>query len=73
MNKSNFNPPPLSLSDSYLLVWMAPTVLDDDRETSTYEHATFNEILNLYKTTGISRQVFVHHYGLENEKPNISC
>jgi hypothetical protein len=45
---------------------MAPTILVDGRETSTYEHASFNEILNFYKTTGISRQVFVYHYGLDN-------
>ncbi len=34
-----------------------------------YEHASYNEILNFYKRAGISRQVFVYHYGLENEKP----
>jgi ribonuclease BN (tRNA processing enzyme) len=53
----------------YTFLWTAPTILVDGRQTSTYEHASFDEILNFYKTTGAQRQVFVYHYGLENEKP----
>ncbi|CAF0901046.1 unnamed protein product [Rotaria sordida] len=53
----------------YKFLWMAPTILVDGRATSTYEHASFDEILNFYNTIGEQRQVFVYHYGLENEKP----
>jgi Cft2 family RNA processing exonuclease len=60
---SGFNAP------YYTFLWMAPTILVDGRKTGSYEHASFDEILNFYKTTGISRQVFVYHYGLESEKP----
>ncbi|CAF0735300.1 unnamed protein product [Adineta steineri] len=63
---SGFNTP------FYTFLWNAPTILVDGRETSTYEHASFDEILNFYKTTSISRQVFVYHYGLENDKPKFS-
>ena len=53
----------------FSFLWTAPTILVDGRQTSTYEHASFDEILNFYKTTGAQRQVYVYHYGLENEKP----
>ncbi|CAF1411680.1 unnamed protein product [Rotaria sp. Silwood1] len=60
---SGFNEP------FYKYLWTAPTILVDGRETSTYEHASFDEILNFYNTTGVQRRVFVYHYGLEREKP----
>jgi hypothetical protein len=44
---------PVSMHPSKHFFWMAPTILVDGRETSTYEHASSNEILNFYKTTGI--------------------
>lgn len=60
---SGFNAPFFSF------LWTAPTILVDGRQTSSYEHASFDEILNFYKTTGTTKQVFVYHYGLESEKP----
>ncbi|CAF1509365.1 unnamed protein product [Rotaria magnacalcarata] len=53
----------------FKFLWTAPTILVDGRERSTYEHASFDEILSFYKTTSTQRRVFVYHYGLENEKP----
>ena len=53
----------------YNFLWTAPTVLVDGRQISAYEHASFDEIVNFYKTTDVQRTVFVYHYGLENEKP----
>ncbi|CAF1556884.1 unnamed protein product, partial [Rotaria sordida] len=52
----------------YKFLWTAPTILVDDRATCTYAHASFDEILNFYNAPGEQRQVFVYHYGLENEK-----
>lgn len=60
---SGFNAP------FFTFLWTAPTVLVDGRETSTYEHASFDEILAFYKSAGTPRQVFVYHYGLEKDKP----
>jgi hypothetical protein len=53
----------------YTFLWTAPTILVDGRQTSTYEHASFDEILDFYKTIGTQRQIYVYHYGLDNEKP----
>ncbi|CAF1385319.1 unnamed protein product, partial [Rotaria sordida] len=53
----------------YKFLWTALTILVDDRATCTYAHASFDEILNFYNAPGEQRQVFVYHYGLENEKP----
>lgn len=55
--------------DFYKFLWTAPTILVDGRATSTYEHASFDEILNYYKKISAQRRVFVYHYGLDNEKP----
>ncbi|UJR11659.1 hypothetical protein I4U23_015840 [Adineta vaga] len=60
---SGFNP------SFYAFLWTAPTILVDGRVTSSYEHASFNEILSFYITKADQRQVFVYHYGLESEKP----
>jgi len=60
---SGFNEP------FYTFLWTAPIILVDGRATSTYEHASFDEILNFYKKIGTQRRVFVYHYGLESEKP----
>jgi ribonuclease BN (tRNA processing enzyme) len=60
---SGFNTP------FYTFLWTAPIILVDGRQTSTYEHASFDEILTFYTTKGVQRQVYVYHYGLESEKP----
>lgn len=60
---SGFNEP------FYTFLWTAPTILVDGRATSSYEHASFDEIVNFYNKVGASRRVFVYHYGVENEKP----
>ena len=51
-------------------LWTAPLILVDGRQGSTYEHASFDEILNFYKTKDPSKKVYVYHYGLDNEKPS---
>jgi ribonuclease BN (tRNA processing enzyme) len=53
----------------YTFLWTAPTILVDGRATSTFEHASFDEILKFYKRIGAQRRVLVYHYGLDNEKP----
>lgn len=53
----------------FTFLWSAPTILVDGRQKSTYEHASFDEILNFYQLIGEERKVYVYHYGLENEKP----
>ncbi|CAF1180368.1 unnamed protein product [Adineta ricciae] len=53
----------------YTFLWTAPTILVDGRQTTTYEHASFDEILNFHKAKSIPRQVLVYHYGLESDKP----
>jgi ribonuclease BN (tRNA processing enzyme) len=60
---SGFNAP------FFAFLWTAPTILVDGRQTSTYEHASFDEIMNFYNKTGANRQVYVYHYGLEKDKP----
>lgn len=50
-------------------LWTAPIILVDGRQKATYEHASFDEILEFYKSKDPSKKVFVYHYGLENEKP----
>ena len=63
---SGFNDP------FYTFLWTAPTILVDGRATSTYEHASFDEISGFYTKMGAQRRVFVYHYGQENEKPSFS-
>lgn len=60
---SGFNEP------FFTFLWTAPTILVDGRAASTYEHASFDEILSFYKKIGIQRRVFIYHYGLDGEKP----
>jgi ribonuclease BN (tRNA processing enzyme) len=63
---SGFNEP------FYKFLWTAPTILVDGRATSTYEHASFDEIAEFYVKAGAQRRVFVYHYGLEDEKPTFT-
>jgi ribonuclease BN (tRNA processing enzyme) len=63
---SGFNEP------FYKFLWTAPTILVDGRATSTYEHASFDEIVDYYLQAGVQRRVFVYHYGLESEKPTFT-
>lgn len=56
----------------YTFLWTAPTILVDGRATTSYEHASFDEITNFYKKIAIPKKVFVYHYGLESEKPTFT-
>ncbi|UJR34589.1 hypothetical protein I4U23_027365 [Adineta vaga] len=60
---SGFNAP------FYTFLWSAPTILVDGRITTSYEHASFNEILDFYITRADQRRVFVYQFGVESEKP----
>ena len=53
----------------FTFLWTAPTILVDGRQQSSYEHASFDEILDFYKKMAVAKRVFVYHYGLESEKP----